>query len=125
MSSTGALPSTHRVFIPHTSWALSRFWWITRVVKPFSNSALIKHFFPQPVPPKGQQIWPSPPPLKLINSALGKGEGEQAVVGQWKEESSGWVMTTVGPPPGRAAAGDKETTRVILYFHGSCFQFPP
>ncbi|KAF8320474.1 alpha/beta-hydrolase [Clavulina sp. PMI_390] len=67
--------------------------------------------------PAGPQVWDFPPNAKDANRVLEK--GQDRAFGQWKNEESGWVMTTVSPP-----AGSPAPQRTILYFHGSGFQSP-
>jgi len=114
------LKPARRIVIPHTSWTSTFFWWKRRLLKPIRKFIAWWRGYRVPTPPKGPQIWPFPPNIKYLNRTMK--DGEECVVGRWKEEVSGWTMTTVLPPP--QARGDGVIGRSILYFYGSGFQAP-
>ncbi|KAF8309635.1 alpha/beta-hydrolase [Clavulina sp. PMI_390] len=119
-----------RVYIPRTSWQSVFFWWNLRFQKLFAQIALrgigivyhIRRLFgittppPWPTLPKGPQVWDFPPPAKVVNKLVES--GQERVFGQWKHEESGWVMTTVSPPP------TTTIQRTVFYIHGSGFMTP-
>lgn len=52
-------------------------------------------------------------------------EGESCASREWEEQSSGWVMTIVAPPPRFKSADEKEGKgRLVMYLHGGGFHFP-
>ena len=110
-----------RIVIPHTSWASTLFWWKRRLLKPIRNLIAWWRGHTVPIPPKGPQIWLSPPHSKHLNRLMKN--GEECVVGQWEEEVSGWTVTVVRPPQVNIDGG-RAIKRSIFYLYGSGFQSP-
>lgn len=112
-----ATPTVQRIVIPHTSWSSTIFIWIVRLIIQHVRTIQLA-YASVPTPPRGPQIWAFPPPTKHLDRLMKK--GEHPVVGQWKDESTGWVMTTILPPS--VSEESNSTSRIIFYVAGCAFQ---
>lgn len=107
-SQTPGQPSTmRRVIIPGPPSLSARlFWWALKLLLPIIAGGA------PPPPPKGPQVWDLPP--ARLKGAIKAGTVE---LGEWKEETSGWVIPTL---KSKTSEG-RPKRRAALYFHGGGF----